>query len=73
MEAEEKTKAKRERKRDGGMVIIKAGERSYADLLKKVKTDTGRDFEIKQVIKTRKGDLALYTEGDGADAKKIKT
>lgn len=45
-------RARREPRREEGMVVVKAGGRSYADLNREVKSCTEEEFEVRRVVKS---------------------
>lgn len=67
-----RARERREPMRDESIVVIKTGEKSYADLLREMESSTEREFEVRKVVKTRGGDLALYMKRDGERTKKIR-
>lgn len=58
---------------DTGTVIVKAGGREYADILKKVKVEIQKtNHEVQSVRKSKDGDLVLSVRGGEGSARNVK-
>lgn len=55
------------------MVVVKSGGKTYANLLRQVKQSAEEEVEVKQVRKSRSGDLVLVMNaGNSEDPDRLK-